>query len=52
MTKHFCDICGEELTNENEGYNITIESNFPFAGIFLDKEICEECAKKIRDMFI
>lgn len=50
MTKHYCDLCGRELTNDNKSCHEIIivrgdsEKQPPV------KEVCYKCAKKITDV--
>lgn len=53
MTKYFCDICEKELPPTGESvvsYILILERNTcsPWS---TEKEICDECAKKILNMF-
>ena len=51
MLKHFCDLCGKELLLTEKSYEIIIEPRTTLIGHHLNKELCEECMEKIRDMF-
>ena len=51
MTKHFCDMCGKEL-KLCEGAVVVIEKRDFTAATILAKEVCEECAEKLKDQFI
>ena len=54
MVKRYCDMCGKEisslgfLTVAIEGYGITTALN----GQMQEKEICEECAVKVREFIL
>lgn len=62
MTKHFCDICGKEMQshtvmndNDPDDYcygKFGIELDIGFQGIYDAgfEEICNKCAKKIRNI--
>lgn len=50
MTKTFCDVCGKELTTQEQmnAYNIAITSKnktFPYTRNY--SEVCEDCADRI-----
>ena len=53
MTKRYCDMCGKEmecgnyLTVEIEGHGIK-----NLNGQMREKEICEDCAVKVREFIL
>ena len=55
MTKHFCDVCGKELSalDQVNAYNITITSKNRTLHALWAKgcpEVCEDCAKGIANI--
>lgn len=55
MTKHFCDVCGKELSalEQVNAYNITITSKSRTLRALWAKdypEVCEDCAKGIANI--
>lgn len=59
MIKHFCDICGKDLTGHDhyEGkfkllaykYSLSASSNIPFLQDDFSYELCEDCNNKLME---
>ena len=48
MTKRFCDICGKEIINDENEYNISIDSPFMRAKyLTVIPDVCSDCANSI-----
>lgn len=55
MTKHLCDICGKEIINNENEYNITIDSPSMTSEyltvlpkyITVIPDVCSDCANSI-----
>ena len=48
MTKRLCDICGKEITNDGDGYNISIDSPSMRAKyLTVVPDVCSYCASSI-----
>ena len=48
MTKRLCDICGKEIINDENEYNISIDSPFMRAKyITVIPDVCSDCANSI-----
>lgn len=48
MTKHLYDICGKEITNDGDKYNISIDNPFVRAKyLTVIPDVCSDCANSI-----
>ena len=48
MTKRLCDICGKEIINDENEYNISIDSPFMRAKyLTVIPDVCSDCANSI-----
>ena len=48
MTKRLCDICGKEIINDENEYNISIDSPFMRAKyLTVIPDVCSDCASSI-----
>ena len=48
MTKRLCDICGKEIINDGDGYNISIDSPSMRAKyLTVISDVCPYCACSI-----
>lgn len=48
MTKRLCDICGKEIINDENEYNISIDSPFMRAKyLTVIPDVCPYCASSI-----
>lgn len=48
MTKRLCDICGKEITNDGDRYNISIDNPFVRAQyLTVMPDVCSDCANSI-----
>ena len=48
MTKRLCDICGNEIVNDESKYNISIDSPFMRAKyLAVIPDVCSDCANSI-----
>ena len=48
MTKRLCDICGKEITNDGDKYNISIDNPFVRAKyLAVIPDVCSDCANSI-----
>lgn len=47
MIKFYCDICNKDITNDTR-LNLEIRKSY-FNASELNKTICEECSKKIKN---
>ena len=48
MIKHYCDLCGKEITDTQQDLYPLEERDFPFATYkdsnrFFDRELCRDC---------
>lgn len=51
VIKYYCDICGEEIFDKKDIYNLKIENKEnPFSGSKIKKEICKDCFININDI--
>lgn len=58
MIKYYCDMCGEEIFNKDDIYEIKISKNDDnyitcsgnYTTILMRKDICENCFNKMKDM--
>ena len=48
MTKRLCDICGKEITNDGDGYSISIDSpSMRTKYLTVIPDVCSYCACSI-----
>ena len=48
MTKRLCDICGKEIINDENEYNISIDSPFMRAKyLTVIPDVCSDCTNSI-----
>ena len=54
MTKHYCDMCGDEI-KEHDIVNVSMETTKLMKRVGEPNEeweLCRECAGKVRDLII
>ena len=50
MIKYYCDICGKEVFNINDLYEVRIyKKEYEYHGDVIHKDICKECADEINN---
>ena len=50
MIKHFCDMCGKEIT-ETQGADIIVSKKDYYGSLMYSQEVCMDCAKKLKKEF-
>ncbi|MBO5955666.1 MAG: hypothetical protein J6Q10_02570 [Clostridia bacterium] len=50
MIKHFCDMCGKEIT-ETQGADVVVSKKDYYGTLWFAQEVCIDCAKKLKKQF-